>query len=154
MTEKCHDENKIYRVWRGASETIVMDEEGNCQFLGIPRPMGYRRFTSSHNFYVKNNSNEFLEPDAYAWLVNRFVERWGMSLTKKTLRDSILAAVKFHEFAHLQKADEESFYWQKTEIDIARSRMGAWKQLLSLGGLSDSEDLEKEVLDMTLLHDN
>lgn len=61
------------------------------------RPMGSQRFTNAENFSLKDENGQSLKAGAYAWLVKRYVEVYGTTITKRSLRDGLLKEIHSQE---------------------------------------------------------
>ena len=59
--------------------------------------MGSQRFINPNNFSIKDEEGQVLNDDAYVWLVKKYAEQHGINITKKSLRDGILAEIQRHE---------------------------------------------------------
>lgn len=111
MTETRLNEKSTYRIRRVISST---EFEGSDR-EDVWRPIGSQRFTASENFRVKDQDGKALRPEAYAWIVKKFVEANGTTMTKRGLRDGLLAEIKVHEEATVTRMDKQALSFEKSD---------------------------------------
>ena len=77
------------------------------------------------------------------WLIKQFVAAKGYSFTKQMLRGGILEEVKKFEENKVRQFNLKNDEHQKQAKRSIEMRMQSWEQILSLGGLSESDELDQ-----------
>ena len=74
----------------------------------IFRPISSRKFTNSMTFIARDNANNKLNEDAYAWIVKNYIENYGLKITRRNLYQGLMKEIALHEENALIKQIEES----------------------------------------------
>ena len=93
MIENRQEDNSVYRIKR----VIMNNASDSSDREDVLRPMGSPRFFAPENFTLKDPNGKNLKSDAYAWIVKKFVENKGMTITKRELREGLIKEIMAHE---------------------------------------------------------